>query len=214
MSTFSRRQVMQVRIGVMLGLSWVLGFTSINAVGQETFSGCGVMFLGPDKCLTFIEGQCSFPYGNFTFALELANVGGFGHLDCVYVTGTVEEGCISICGGGRCTRDNTIEPCPVCGDGVVASTEECDDQDLDDGDGCSSICAVEEGFFCNGEPSVCNGIPAMSTWGAVILTLLLLSAGTICLRRRRQPNRGLEQALVLDRCRSVDDRCKVRRFAV
>ena len=173
---------MQVRIRVMLGLSCVLGFTSIHAVAQETFSGCGILFSAQTKCLPFYGGRCSFPYG--TDRMQLENVGDFGHLDCVYVTGTLVEGCFHICGGGRCLRDNTIEPCPVCGDGVVGPTEECDDQDLDDGDGCSATCAVEPDSTCTGEPSVCvTGVPAASTWGLASLTMLLLAAGTIAIRR-------------------------------
>ena len=36
-----------------------------------------------------------------------------------------------------------------CGDGVRARTEECDDGDTEDSDGCSSVCEVEEGFTCS-----------------------------------------------------------------
>lgn len=46
----------------------------------------------------------------------------------------------------------------VCGDGMIESPEECDDGNMWDGDGCSSICTVEPGFICTGEPSVCNFI--------------------------------------------------------
>jgi len=37
---------------------------------------------------------------------------------------------------------------PVCGDALVAPTEECDDGNLIDGDGCSAICEVEPGEVC------------------------------------------------------------------
>ena len=36
----------------------------------------------------------------------------------------------------------------VCGDGIVEVPEECDDGDLDDGDGCDSGCVVEDGYIC------------------------------------------------------------------
>ena len=36
----------------------------------------------------------------------------------------------------------------TCGDGMVAGDEECDDWNTDDDDGCSSMCAVEIGYFC------------------------------------------------------------------
>ena len=169
---------MQVRIRVMSGLSWVLWFTSFNAVAQDTYSGCGILLEGDNGCWVF------FPGNGVWFVIR--NIGSFGNFDIVYVRIIGEgEGCGGI-GDCLCVYDNTIERCPQCGDGLVGPTEECDDQDLDDGDGCSSICAVEEGFACAREPSVCTrtDIPATSAWGIVILTLLLLSAGTICLRRR------------------------------
>ncbi|MBM4379543.1 MAG: Ig-like domain repeat protein, partial [Deltaproteobacteria bacterium] len=37
---------------------------------------------------------------------------------------------------------------PGCGNSVKASTEACDDGNLVDGDGCSSVCEVESGFSC------------------------------------------------------------------
>lgn len=42
-----------------------------------------------------------------------------------------------------------------CGDGVVDAGEGCDDGARYSGDGCSPGCAVEDGFACQGEPSVC-----------------------------------------------------------
>ncbi|KAJ8011954.1 hypothetical protein DPEC_G00063680 [Dallia pectoralis] len=42
-----------------------------------------------------------------------------------------------------------------CGDGQLQWTEDCDDGNLLDGDGCSKKCAIESGFNCNGEPGQC-----------------------------------------------------------
>jgi cysteine-rich repeat protein len=45
------------------------------------------------------------------------------------------------------------------GDGIVeAGVEECDDGDLDNGDGCSSTMTIEPGYMCTGSPSVCTPI--------------------------------------------------------
>ncbi|HEV8324120.1 MAG TPA: DUF4215 domain-containing protein [Myxococcota bacterium] len=44
----------------------------------------------------------------------------------------------------------------ACGDGAVGSDEQCDDGDATGGDGCSALCAVEPGYACAGEPSVCT----------------------------------------------------------
>ncbi len=45
---------------------------------------------------------------------------------------------------------------PPCGDGIIDAGETCDDGDMQDGDGCSSVCQVESGWTCDGEPSVCT----------------------------------------------------------
>jgi cysteine-rich repeat protein len=44
---------------------------------------------------------------------------------------------------------------PICGDGRLRGAEACDDGDVTSGDGCSTTCAVEAGFTCEGEPSNC-----------------------------------------------------------
>ena len=46
----------------------------------------------------------------------------------------------------------------ACGDGQVAGAEQCDDRNLDSGDGCSAGCVSEPGFVCAGAPSVCTPI--------------------------------------------------------
>ena len=43
----------------------------------------------------------------------------------------------------------------VCGDGVINTGEECDDGNSADADGCSPACAIEPGWSCTDEPSVC-----------------------------------------------------------
>ena len=47
----------------------------------------------------------------------------------------------------------------VCGDGLVASSEACDDGNLVNGDGCSSTCQIEANYSCfafPGQPSTCS----------------------------------------------------------
>ncbi len=48
------------------------------------------------------------------------------------------------------------KPPPRCGDGFLAGNEACDDDNSDDGDGCSSACEVESGWSCQGAPSTCS----------------------------------------------------------
>ncbi len=84
---------------------------------------------------------------------------GNGHIDpgeaCDDGNTTGGDGCSADCtilepgytcpnvtgSGGPCV----LAPANVCGDGVVAGNEQCDDGNTDSGDGCSSTCAVEPG---------------------------------------------------------------------
>jgi cysteine-rich repeat protein len=45
-------------------------------------------------------------------------------------------------------------PGPDCGDGDVHPSEDCDDGNFTDDDGCTD-CEIDEGFLCDGEPSIC-----------------------------------------------------------
>jgi len=47
------------------------------------------------------------------------------------------------------------QPVIVCGDGVIDEGEGCDDGDVEPLDGCSDVCAVESGYSCEGQPSIC-----------------------------------------------------------
>lgn len=40
--------------------------------------------------------------------------------------------------------DPSLTPCPICGNGVTEPPEQCDDGNTNDGDGCSSICQMED----------------------------------------------------------------------
>jgi uncharacterized repeat protein (TIGR01451 family) len=75
----------------------------------------------------------------------------------------------------ECPPDETIPGCTICGNGIVEGDEECDDGNNDNGDGCDENCVVE------------MEVPAVSTWGIVILTLAmgLLLAGQLYRRRFR-----------------------------
>ncbi len=58
--------------------------------------------------------------------------------------------------GGFTVAFRGVAPEGICGDGVIEVPEECDDGNADSGDGCSSICFVEDGWECSGEPSTCT----------------------------------------------------------
>ena len=68
----------------------------------------------------------------------------------------------------------------VCGDGLLQLNEGCDDGNTTVEDGCNDTCQIEEGFECEGQPSVCTPIPMpiLSQAGQVaLLALLLFIAG-------------------------------------
>ncbi len=46
----------------------------------------------------------------------------------------------------------------ACGDGLINGGEGCDDGNDHPGDGCSEVCAVEKGYGCKSEPSLCADI--------------------------------------------------------
>lgn len=70
-------------------------------------------------------------------------------------------------------------PDPVCGNGVIEGTEACDDNDTDNGDGCSSVCAIESGYNCTGEPSVCTAIPDSGGTGDTFMDLSVVDFFTL-----------------------------------
>ena len=43
----------------------------------------------------------------------------------------------------------------ACPNGVIEDAETCDDGDAKAGDGCSDLCRIEFGNYCQGAPSVC-----------------------------------------------------------
>lgn len=52
------------------------------------------------------------------------------------------------CESGFYLSSSTACLLQVCGDGVIHGTEQCDDGNLIDGDGCSSACEVETQWKC------------------------------------------------------------------
>ncbi len=73
---------------------------------------------------------------NYTMQVRMLTVCGNG----------LTEGFEQCDGGAGCSADCTI--LPVCGDGVLATGEGCEDANLVDGDGCSASCTVETGWTC------------------------------------------------------------------
>lgn len=125
----------------------------LGGASCETLGAVGGTLACTAQC-TFDEAGCDFigPCGDGLVdtgeECDLDNLAGQTCETLGYDGGTLA--CSSSCQleAGRCTLDS-------CGDGVIEGIEECDDANLDPGDGCGANCAVEDGFDCTGEPSVC-----------------------------------------------------------
>ncbi|MGV8141237.1 MAG: MopE-related protein, partial [Candidatus Woesearchaeota archaeon] len=59
------------------------------------------------------------------------------------------------CADSDCSADPACHVI-VCGDGLIEGTETCDDGDTSSNDGCSDTCAIESGWTCSEEPSICT----------------------------------------------------------
>lgn len=96
---------------------------------------------------------------NFVFQLGGSAGAGTPTQPAVCGNGQIEPG--EQCDGdSECTSSCTVINSPaVCGNGIVEGTEGCDDGNTANGNGCSSICEVESGWTCDGNPSVCTEGP-------------------------------------------------------
>lgn len=66
-------------------------------------------------------------------------------------------------------------PLLTSGNSIVGADEECDDGNVEDGDGCGSTCQIETCFDCSGQPSLC----AAATPTLTVTTLDDVSAGSL-----------------------------------
>lgn len=131
-------------------------FTAANTTTNIKFGDYGT----PDSLGTFIDNvklTCIVPVcGNQITELgEQCDDGNDVNTDacsnsCQNVThyscGGPTAGCI-IDPQGQYTTDNCDDSCPIpqaCGNGILEETEGCDDGNTDNGDGCSSICQLEQ----------------------------------------------------------------------
>lgn len=122
--------------------------------------------LGTDDCHEL--ASCANTVGTFTCTCDAGTTGNGVACDDIDECDLGTDDCAA---DATCTNSPTTFSCacddgfagdgvtscdPICGDGLIAGTEECDDEDTDAGDGCDTSCLLEEGWACSGEPSVCT----------------------------------------------------------
>ncbi|MGD8863282.1 MAG: fibrinogen-like YCDxxxxGGGW domain-containing protein [Myxococcales bacterium] len=86
----------------------------------------------------------------FIDAPEAGMVGGMDSMKIWSRALDAGEIAVIAAGDGSCNAATSL-----CGNGAIDAGEECDDGGAQAGDGCSASCQVEDGFFCQGEPSAC-----------------------------------------------------------
>lgn len=141
------------------------GGTSGSCTPESSSTTCGTWVCGDrtNNCGTSIScGTCS--------GENVCNSTGqcITPEQCTDTCESLGYGCEThtICGSsvncGDCLSSevcNSTWQCEIaCGNGDMDTGEECDDGDTDNSDGCSSICTVELGWECTGEPSSCENI--------------------------------------------------------
>jgi cysteine-rich repeat protein len=151
----------------MLLKNWANGgpFTTISLRGNDLTKGADSIPIGgfyfdygggtPESCNTGIATKMTstaITVGGLTLPVKL-DVGENGERSVDICLTDIPAGLPG--GSYAATWELTSIP-GHCGDGAIASGEECDDNNLDSGDGCSEFCTVESGWSCVGEPSVCT----------------------------------------------------------
>ncbi|PKN22879.1 MAG: hypothetical protein CVU65_14635 [Deltaproteobacteria bacterium HGW-Deltaproteobacteria-22] len=123
-----------------LGYYQLEGVLSCNADCSYDFSDCGG-HCGNNVVETDSGEQCDGSNLNGSSCQALNYSGGqliCNETDCTFDT----SGCDS-----------------VCGNGVLETGEQCDDDGNDDDDGCNATCVIEEGWECTDtSPSVCTSL--------------------------------------------------------
>jgi cysteine-rich repeat protein len=109
---------------------------------------------------------------NLAMGLQTHNA---GHALYVFNCLTLQNDLASTPVGAPAGYIYSTTSCNRCGDNIIKyrfpTVEECDDANLIDGDGCSSVCKIESGWTCTPTlvnvdivgPSICTKIPSCNT---------------------------------------------------
>lgn len=137
------------------GDDFVVTLTCVDPVevGEEHPVFAGVTIGAPYACLS---GTFTFATSHTTYAPTIEWNEGID-IKCTWPdSGTT----VVTVFGMRCESESAAchparDPRALCGDEAVSPDEECDDGNVEDGDGCSSKCFVETGFSCPAPGKAC-----------------------------------------------------------
>jgi cysteine-rich repeat protein len=147
-------------------------FDSCDPAGNDCRDGyaCADLGNGAGICFPSCDADAQCPAVGFCQTDPNDINAGFCATELVIAAGCTDgidndlDGAID-CDDNECVDDPACAI--VCGDGTIAGTEACDDGNITAGDGCDAVCAVEIGFACSGEPSVCVALQATCDAAAV-----------------------------------------------
>lgn len=169
---------------------------------------------GPNPCEDAFLGACCDNNGAGQGCTEDVEVADCVGPDKVYSLGggcaDITCVCIPLCTGvSVCGSDGCGGTCGVCTDGVACTNDACvggacvstpNDGNCDDGTFCNGAETCQAGFGCVSGANPCTGtqvcieetetceggaIPTVSTWGLIVMCLLLLAAGKVYFGFRR-----------------------------
>lgn len=134
-----------------------------------SFHGSLALYVSPDGDCARLYGQMpqtAYLQPSTSAATSAVNTGASPlelliqvDSDDAYGSFTLEASVVDACEGNDCESS--------CGDGSVDGSEQCDDANLEPGDGCSANCVRELGWGCSGEPSQCaSALPGDLSEGA------------------------------------------------
>jgi cysteine-rich repeat protein len=117
------------------------------------------------------------------FNLRIPYIPGYYHFCAAFfpLTGTVAADGLTYAATGfveeplesapdHCGTYGLTETGTRCGSATIDLSEECDDGNLANADGCSALCEVEQCWTCANEPSVCTPVPGGSCNDGTVCT--------------------------------------------
>lgn len=137
------RSVISIRLLTTFVLAAFAALAPCAAAQTSPFEGCGSIVQGV-TCPKLFQADAGGLY-------VLSNLGAAQLGDRVYVTGTLDPGCITICQQGQgCIQSNTIAPCdpstPFCLGGIVPLGCPCGNEGTG-GNGCANSADANGGLL-------------------------------------------------------------------